>query len=743
MVLTGHASVLSARNQQKELLMLVGRASRAHLQERSGPSGSCVLSLLPLVSYPLPFTPPYPVCILGYCSLTVATPPHTASLVSLLYTMVIMSKNNRKRHTKPCLFFQTNDCPLSADECDFAHIIATPEQYETLKNPQATLRTKPCRFFLGGKCRDGYWCRFKHPAQIIATSKESSDLGLLEDVPELDSDKGTDDDVDVRDLDGTWKAKPEDHPKYRTRPCRNFILGKCIYGERCSYLHVLPSPKTPANANDAALAPSPVISSYFPTTPPLHRAPPSTPVNGSKGESDAEEFDTEASEIRTPVCTRFNIDGSDMQTPSTASSGFSEGPPATPLSPCAAPGVEVYGHPPMRGNMRLPPPLPLSPLSPLSAYSRAPRDYMSAKIQAHGPLSPDCLSLNMPFSQRPPISTSMYSPTSPVPLQIVHVPFAVPLFPEVPISPTQNPTRRISVNTQKSQLARVRASSQPDISIDPTSPESPLYRSKPCKYFCETGKCQKGDKCNFSHSPASPNPPSKRPSTARKDSGSTKIEKEQKTASSFDKPETRDNPKAEAKETKHKSSNFYPINWRVVGGGVKIGSEKTEQRRHSEDTSALFLRRVSFKNPFESIGERIPNSEKSGLAVAEVLKNRAHSASSILHASDQTKPLLSRKGRDKMLALSLQAYSIAKATNAVDPDTKRPANDISPVIAVQGDGGDGDKDELVDFKDEKEGIVFTSSSRQDFDGARAKSSPSSPVSTPLSLPGMIFSAESP
>ncbi|KAL5512705.1 hypothetical protein ACEPAG_2971 [Sanghuangporus baumii] len=717
----------------------VGRASRAYLQGRSGPSGSCVLSLLPLVSYP----PPYPVCILSYCSLTVTTPPHAARLVSLLYTMAIMSKSNRKRHTKPCLFFQTNDCPLSADECDFAHIIATPEQYEALKNPQATLRTKPCRFFLGGKCRDGYWCRFKHPAQMFATSRESSDLSLLEDVPELDSDKGTDDDVDVRDLDGTWKAKPEDHPKYRTRPCRNFILGKCIYGERCSYLHMLPSPKTPVNANDVVSAPSPVTSSYFPTTPPPHRVPPSTPVNAPKGESDADEFDTEVSEIRTPVRTRFNVDGTDMQTPSTVSSGFSEGPPATPLSPCATPGVDVYGHPPMRGNMRPPPPLPLSPLSPLSAYSHAPCDYRPAKTRTHSSLSPDCLSLNMPFSPRPPVSTSMYSPTSSVPMQIVHVPFAVPVYPEIPISTMQNPARRISVNMKKSQSGRARVFSQPDASVDPTSPESPLYRSKPCKYFRETGKCQKGDECNFSHSPASPNPPAKRPSTSRKDYGSTKPEKEQMTTDSFDKPEIRGGPRNDAKETKAKSSNFYPINWRVVGGGVKIGAEKTEQRRHSEDTSTLLLRRASFKNPFESIGEHIPNSEKAGLAAAEILKNRAYSASSILHANDQTKPLLSRKGGDKMLSLSLQAYSIAKATNTVDSDIKPSVIDIAPIIAVHGDGEDGDKDELVDFKDEKKGIVFTSSSRQDFDGARAKSSPTSPVSTPPSLPGMIFSAESP
>ncbi|KAF8906138.1 hypothetical protein CPB85DRAFT_1254721 [Mucidula mucida] len=60
----------------------------------------------------------------------------------------------KKRHTKPCRYFQVYNCPKSAEECDFAHVIApTP----------ITPSSKACRYYLAGKCTNGMWCRFLHP----------------------------------------------------------------------------------------------------------------------------------------------------------------------------------------------------------------------------------------------------------------------------------------------------------------------------------------------------------------------------------------------------------------------------------------------------------------------------------------------------------------------------------------------------------------------------------------------------
>ncbi|KAK0464243.1 uncharacterized protein EV420DRAFT_1637807 [Desarmillaria tabescens] len=60
----------------------------------------------------------------------------------------------KKRHTKPCKFFQIAQCPKSAEECNFAHVIGpTP----------VNRSSKACRYFLSGSCSNGLWCRFVHP----------------------------------------------------------------------------------------------------------------------------------------------------------------------------------------------------------------------------------------------------------------------------------------------------------------------------------------------------------------------------------------------------------------------------------------------------------------------------------------------------------------------------------------------------------------------------------------------------
>lgn len=146
-----------------------------------------------------------------------------------------MSSRNARRHSKycvwrvesrsltfslakPCVYFQKNQCPLSADACDYAHVLVGPDDMDSLKLPQATLRTKPCRFYLGGQCKDGFWCRFKHPAnaQIQRTSSSENDNAQLSD--DVSASEGEySDDVDIRDLDPDKKAKPEEHPRYRSR----------------------------------------------------------------------------------------------------------------------------------------------------------------------------------------------------------------------------------------------------------------------------------------------------------------------------------------------------------------------------------------------------------------------------------------------------------------------------------------------------------------------------------------------
>ncbi|KAI6135241.1 hypothetical protein EDD17DRAFT_526302 [Pisolithus thermaeus] len=80
------------------------------------------------------------------------------------------------------------------------------------------------------------------------------------------------------------------------------------------------------------------------------------------------------------------------------------------------------------------------------------------------------------------------------------------------------------------------------------------YQTKPCRYFVASGKCPSGDKCTFVH-----------------DSGSNKSTQQiYNTSMSINAREL------EPKTNDCRPKDFYPITWRVIGGGVMMGGERTE-----------------------------------------------------------------------------------------------------------------------------------------------------------------------
>ncbi|KAI5123151.1 hypothetical protein M0805_000854 [Coniferiporia weirii] len=596
-------------------------------------------------------------------------------------------RNISKRHTKPCVYYQANNCPLSANECDYAHIIATPEQSELLKNPQVTLRTKPCRFYLAGQCKDGHWCRFKHPASVLGANVATSESDMRSGLRGLNPENCTDNSVDVRDLEGAWKAKPDQHPKYRTRPCRNYLLGKCVYGDRCSYLHASPSPSSSISSLSSPpenFYISTPPTSYFPLSPPPHRVPTSTPVSSGNIDVDMTGFD--------PSLLQQAYTGHRTRTPSNSSSHITS-EPATPASP-PTPGGNEYAS-----FQQFPHAIPgfsLSPLAPFVFAKNGPVDNIST------PMSP-------PYA--------MYSPTSPVPVRIVHVPIAVPMYQNLHCE-----SRRQSTDTQWTNGHRQRAFSQPDVGPGNLS-QSAYFRSKPCKFYTEFGRCYKGDNCNFIHGAERP------PTYSDPECHQESVRLEQK--------ESADEPtQSESTSPDAKSSNFYKINWRVVGGGVKIATNNSAPRRHSESVST-FSRRLEappvFKNPFLTSRE-LPHNGSSPLDAPFVLKERANSSCAAFstRASHVPSGQSIQRSIGNALALTLQSYSIADA----------PAR---PVIVVQDDEDESHwenngnrNDAEITTRDPP-----TLAKQPPVCIARAKSSPSSPVSSQAELPALLFSAESP
>ncbi|CCM04926.1 uncharacterized protein FIBRA_07123 [Fibroporia radiculosa] len=106
---------------------------------------------------------------------------------------------------------------------------------------------------------------------------------------------------------------------------------------------------------------------------------------------------------------------------------------------------------------------------------------------------------------------------------------------------------------------------------------SMFYKTKPCKFYHANGSCIKGDKCNFIHGslteaqsiahnkeglPA-PNDYACSSSTSSTESGEAS-------------GRSRDNtPKTSPLATEsNMAKNFYPVTWRVIGGGVMMGGQR-------------------------------------------------------------------------------------------------------------------------------------------------------------------------
>ncbi|TFK70921.1 hypothetical protein BDN72DRAFT_495384 [Pluteus cervinus] len=76
----------------------------------------------------------------------------------------VKKHSQKKRHTKPCKFYQTQTCQLSAEECDFLHIPPSP--------PQAPF----CRYYLAGHCSNSDWCRYNHGCEQVHDSDSPGTL---------------------------------------------------------------------------------------------------------------------------------------------------------------------------------------------------------------------------------------------------------------------------------------------------------------------------------------------------------------------------------------------------------------------------------------------------------------------------------------------------------------------------------------------------------------------------------------
>ncbi|KAJ7741268.1 hypothetical protein B0H16DRAFT_1890474 [Mycena metata] len=375
-------------------------------------------------------------------------------------TQSVKKPPSKKRHTKPCRYFQTGSCPHTAQEdCDFAHVFG--DQPVSLPPP------KQCRYYLQGNCTNGIWCQYLHGD----SSAGSDEVSLLKDYQNVNSLSGRE--FGIRS------------PSLQMRPAIGIV-------QTTAYV------PSPSQFNGMYVGSTPWtypsdVRSPLEFTPASHLLPPGG--------------------ILSPAASIESID-IDNSTPSSSSS--------SPTSPASDDGVFL----PTENSGQY--------------YSKS---YFGPEPQSHGVahLGPTYEEPFVhPYSQHQPLT-------------VVTTPYAMtPLY---------------DIFSPKSQ-----PSSAGFYSMQGFPPQSPInrqkhasYKTKPCRYFKPGSVCPNGSACTFIH--ADPNRIDSLPSP----------EPVQLHHGLPSKP-------LSAKEENIRKG-YFPISWRVIGGGVLVGGVRESSLSDDDDSA--------------------------------------------------------------------------------------------------------------------------------------------------------------
>ncbi|KAJ7145254.1 hypothetical protein C8R46DRAFT_556444 [Mycena filopes] len=409
----------------------------------------------------------------------------------------------KKRHTKPCRYFQTGSCPHAAQEdCDFAHVFSD-QSAVSLPPP------KQCRYYLQGNCTNGIWCQYRHGD----SSPGSDDVSLLKDYQNVNH-------LSSRE----YGARP---PPVQVRPAPG-VIPPAVY---------IPSPTyfTGAYTGCTVWAYPHDVRSPLDFTPPPHLL--------------------SSAAILSPAASIESIDDS---TPSSSSSPTSSVSDDAPVLPPTADSSKYYSG-------------------------------LSSALGSNESRGPGIGAYLGPGYGEHFINVNPYSP--PPTLSVVTSPYGAAPFYDI-FSPKSQPPSAGFYPTE----------------AFPQSPQSPInrqklasYKTKPCRYFKPGSVCPNGLACTFIHADpgrldAAPSPASVKqlPQGLPSRPLSTKEENSRK--------------------------GYFPISWRVIGGGVLLSGMKSDSADDQSDTSAdsdsldgMFSRVLEIKIPSPASASMIdfPSSESS------------------------------------------------------------------------------------------------------------------------------------
>ncbi|KZT12211.1 uncharacterized protein LAESUDRAFT_170913 [Laetiporus sulphureus 93-53] len=182
----------------------------------------------------------------------------------------------------------------------------------------------------------------------------------------------------------------------------------------------------------------------------------------------------------------------------------------------------------------------------------------------------DASSFDASSSEAASIHTEEASPISPMGFGGMHtvVDIVGHAYPPAPPFTSSTPNSASAFTQDRSELAGGRSpssSSSNSRAQGQAHSYRSLYRTKPCKFYAANGSCVKGDRCNFIHE-------SRVTTICNNAEGSLSVDDDAENNEISQRSALPVKPPSPLEEC-HKK-NFYPVMWRVIGGGVMMGGQR-------------------------------------------------------------------------------------------------------------------------------------------------------------------------
>ncbi|RXW25364.1 hypothetical protein EST38_g509 [Candolleomyces aberdarensis] len=438
---------------------------------------------------------------------------------------------------KPCKYFQVDRCPFAADICNFAHVLLPP--------PKDGQSAAVCRHYASGKCQNGPQCRYRH-----------LEHGEIPPAYKPDALR-----VSIPDSAPGWHGMS-------SPPDKGYAEQLPLYGHGYSSPYYTQPPHHEWTYAGGISAQSPIyLPIYASPTGATPGAPTSNAVMGAGSKDDRKFYAVGASPITTST-SRSSRDSNATNYSSTSSfeelrdhhhhsDSLSSGSSSS-LSSSTSPSTDLEEL--------------IIATTEDPKYAEHVHEYQSKVVVTDQPgpvhIPPGSRTVQAFFQGVPVRGLQVQQPQAFHHHQQGYYRSGTPA--RYTGGRAVTPGGRSAKEAGSNPTSRT-ASRNSQRKIKPSK-----YKTKPCKFWALDGTCPSGDECTFRHNEPYPPPVPPLPPNLVVKTSSTINPGYTAPQEDFHRPSHGPvSPQRTRPEDSGNSQNkkeFFPIAWRVIGGGVRVGN---------------------------------------------------------------------------------------------------------------------------------------------------------------------------